>query len=63
MTPTRSATPNRRPADVDLGETRSRFLFARAQTRAHALTADYLQAREAGIGEAAATARPPAEAA
>jgi hypothetical protein len=57
MTPPRSAAFDHSSAEIDLGETRSRFLFARAQTRAHALTSDYVQFRESGFGESAATAQ------
>jgi hypothetical protein len=37
------------PCGVDLGETRSRFLLARAQTAAHVSTAQYHQMREMGL--------------
>jgi hypothetical protein len=55
MTRFRSRPLDGRPTEAELGETRSRFLFARVQTSAHALTADYLRAREAGAESAATT--------
>jgi hypothetical protein len=38
------------PFEVDLGMTRSRFLFARAQTSAHGSAADYLRMRDTSRG-------------
>jgi hypothetical protein len=52
-----ASRPLSRWPDVDLRKTRSRFLLARAQTGAHARTADYLRARETGLAELTATAR------
>jgi acyl-CoA reductase-like NAD-dependent aldehyde dehydrogenase len=63
MTATNANSP-REPRAVDLRETRSRFLLARAQTAAHVSTAEYLHLREMGRYAAPAmtqgSPRPPA---
>jgi hypothetical protein len=41
----RSSRPFHAPANVDLGKTRSQFLFARDQACAHAAAAEYLRMR------------------
>lgn len=44
----RDSTRSQAQHDVGLGETQSRFLVARQQAAAHALTADYVQIRAMG---------------